>query len=115
MVPASLTPMPPHQRVRQWIWQTVEREGANIHIGFGLYSALAEAGRSVMHVRAEAIVQTPGARHDIGAIDRAILPRIVQQGVATEDEAGIDTLGRRLDEERMSTNGTYVGDMKFGA
>jgi hypothetical protein len=63
-------------------------------MGFGLHTALTEAGLSVEHVRAEAIVQTPSARHDIGAIVRAILPRIVKQGVATEVEIDIDTLDR---------------------
>jgi hypothetical protein len=67
-------------------------------------------GFSVEHVRAEATVQTPGApRH------WAILPRIMKQGVATEVEIDIDTLDRRLDEERTSTNGTYVGNVKLGA
>jgi len=115
MTPASLVPMPLHQRAREWIWSTVEREGANIHMGLDLHSTLTRAGLSVEAVRAEAIVQTPTARYDIGAIVRAMLPRIVRHGVATEKEIEIDSLERRLDEERMRTNVTYVADMMFGA
>jgi len=33
MVPASLIPMPLHQHVQGWIRQTIEREGADIHMG----------------------------------------------------------------------------------
>jgi SAM-dependent methyltransferase len=114
MVPACLLPMPLHQLVQKWIWLTVEREGANIHMGMELHSTLTRAGLSVEQVRAEAIVQTPTARYDIATIVRAMLPRIVRHGVATEHEIEIDTLGQRLDEERVRTNLTYVGDMKFG-
>lgn len=52
---------------------------------------------------------------DVGAIIRAMLPRIVQQGVATEEEIDVDTIDRRLIEERKKANATYVGDMVFGA
>lgn len=115
MVPASLEAMPLHQRVARWTWLTVEREGANIHMGMELHSTFTQAGLSVEQVRAEAIIQTPTARYGIGTIVRAMLPRIVRHGVATEDEIEIDTLDQRLDEERLRTNLTYVGDMKFGA
>lgn len=110
-----LTPLPLHERVHGWIWHTVEREGANIHMGFDLPSVLARAGLTVEQVRAEAIVQTPKAHYAVGAVVRAMLPRIMQQGVATEEEVDVDTLDRRLVEEREKTNATYVGEMVFGA
>jgi ubiquinone/menaquinone biosynthesis C-methylase UbiE len=115
MVPASLTPLPLHERVHGWIWRTVEREGANVHMGFDLASVLEQAGLTVEQVRAEAIVQTPKAHHATGTIVRAMLPRIVQQGVASEEEINVDTLDQRLVEERQRANATYVGDMVFGA
>jgi hypothetical protein len=76
---------------------------------------LARAGLRVEQVRAEAIVQTPAAHYPVGAIVRAMLARIVQQGVATAEELDIDTLDRRLVEEREKANATYVGDMVFSA
>jgi hypothetical protein len=115
MVPASLTPLPLHERVHGWIWRTVEREGANVHMGFDLASVLEQAGLTVEQVRAEAIVQTPKADYAIGLVVRAMLPRIVQQGVASEEEIHADTLDQRLVEERRKANATYVGDMVFGA
>lgn len=115
MVPARLTPLPLHERVHEWIWRTVEREGANVHMGFNLASVLERAGLTVEQVRAEAIVQTPKAHYAVEPIVRAMLPRIVQQGVASEEEVNVDTLDERLIEERQKANATYVGDMVFGA
>jgi hypothetical protein len=44
------------QRVQRWIWDTVQREGADLHRGRGLYSALAQAGLCVERVTAKALV-----------------------------------------------------------
>jgi ubiquinone/menaquinone biosynthesis C-methylase UbiE len=115
MVPARLTPLPLHERVHEWIWRTVEREGANVHMGFDLASVLEQAGLTVERVRAEAIVQTPKSHYAVGPIVRAMLPRIVQQGIASEEEVNVDTLDERLVEERQKASATYVGDMVFGA
>ena len=84
-------------------------------MGFNLYAALTEAGLAVEQVRAEAIVQTPAARHDLASIVRVMLPRMLRHGVATEAEIDIESLEQRLENERISTNATYVGDMMFGA
>jgi ubiquinone/menaquinone biosynthesis C-methylase UbiE len=115
MVPASVTPLPLHERAHGWMWRTVEREGGNTHMGFDLASVLERAGLSLVQVRAEAIVQTPTMPPTAGTIIRAIMHRIVQQGVATEAEIDVDTLDERLAAERKAANATYVGDMVFGA
>jgi SAM-dependent methyltransferase len=115
MVPASRVPLPLNERANRWMWQTVEREGGNIHMGFDLAPALEQAGLVVEHVRAEAIVQTPKLRHPVGTIIRVMLPRIVEHGVATEAEIDVDTLDARLAAECATANATYVGDMAFGA
>ncbi|MCY1047537.1 methyltransferase domain-containing protein [Corallococcus sp. bb12-1] len=115
VAPTSLRPLPLHARVREWMWRTVEREGGNVHMGFGLASALTRAGLTVEHLRAEAIVQTPEMHHSVGPIMRAMLPRILERGVATEEELGIDTLDARLIEERTKADATYIGEMIFCA
>ena len=113
--PAHVAPLPLHDRVHGWMWRTVQREGANIHMGFDLASVLARSGLVVEQVRAEAIVQTPTASHRTGAIVRAMLPRIVRHGVATAEEIEVDTLDVRLAEERRAADATYVGELVFGA
>lgn len=115
MVPASGRAMPLHFAAYNWAWETVRREGADPSVGFNLNETLTQAGLSVEQVRAEAIVQTPTQKHPVATIIRAMLPRIVEHGVATEGEIDIETLETRLDEERVRTDTTYVGDMMFGA
>lgn len=115
MAPASRVSMPLHAQARGWLWRTVEREGADIHMGLGLHTALTEAGLVVEHVRAEALLQWPGSRGTVGAIVRAVLPRILAHGVVTADEIDIDTLDARLDAECLQANTTYAADMMFGA
>ncbi len=113
MVPGRLKPLPLQELVTSWIWKTVEREGANIHIGFDLVQVLEQAGLTVEHVRAEAVIQTPRTHYPTGVIIRAMLPRIIKNNVATEEEIGLDTLDQRLSEERIQAGSTYVSDMVF--
>lgn len=107
--------LPLHERVRGWIWETIKREGADSHMGFGLATALSHAGFSVEDVRAEAVLITPTQHHSAAAIVRAILPRIVGQGVATEQEIDIETLDQRLIDESTQTDTTFVWELVFGA
>lgn len=115
MVPASRVALPLHERVHRWMWQTVEREGGNIHMGFDLAGVFERAGLVVEMVRAEAIVQTPKLHHGVASIVRAMLPRIERAGVATAEECDVDTLDERLIAERTQANATYIGDMVFCA
>ncbi len=71
------------------------------------------AGLTVQLVRAEAVVQTPKIHHHLALIARAMLPRIVQQGVASEAEVDVDTLEERLAAERTKAHTTFVGDLVF--
>lgn len=115
MVPGRLEPLPLHERVHGWIWQTVEREGADIHMGFHLPSVLEQAGLSVEHVRAEAVIQGQNTHYPLATIVRAMLPRILKQGVASESDIDIETLEQHLAAERIAANSVYVSDMAFGA
>ncbi|MRG97666.1 methyltransferase domain-containing protein [Polyangium spumosum] len=115
MVPASRTPLPLHAQVHRWMWETVAREGATTSMGFELPFVLEEAGLVVEDVRAEAVVQTAKARHGGAPILRAMMPRIVGHGVATEAEIDVDTLDERLADELRRSNAVYIGDMVFGA
>ncbi len=115
MVPVSLTKMPLHERVHHWIWQTVEREGADLRMGLRLSSVLEAAGLVVEHVRAEAVVQTLRDRHHTAAIVRAILPRMVQRGVTTPEEVDVESLDARLLAELQAPGAVFIGDVVFGA
>jgi len=113
MVPGRMKPLPLQEQVSGWIRKTIEREGADIHIGFDLPLILGQAGLTVEHIRAEAIIQTPDTNYPTVAIIRAMLPRIIQKGVATEEEIDLETLEQRLIDERAKANSVYVSDMVF--
>ena len=115
MVPSRLIPLPLHDQIIDWIWKTVEREGADIHMGFNLPSILEQAGLTVEHVRAEAVIQGQNTHYPLAFVVRAMLPRILKHGVASEKDIDIGTLEQRLTAERTAANSVYVSDMAFGA
>jgi hypothetical protein len=115
MSPGSVVPMPLHKQVNKWIWDTVEHEGGNIHIGFELWSLLAQKGLVVEKVRAEAVLQTPDALYPMAPIVRAMLHRIIKMVVITEEELDINTLEYRLAEESEKSKATYIREMVFCA
>jgi hypothetical protein len=84
-----------------------------IGFGFSLPSVLEKAGLAVESVRAEAIIQGQNTHYPLATIVRAMLPRIIQHGVATETEIDIVTLEQRLKAERPQ-NVVYVSDISFG-
>jgi ubiquinone/menaquinone biosynthesis C-methylase UbiE len=109
----SIIPMPLHKQVDKWIWDTVEHEGGNIHIGFDLWSLLTQKGLIVENLRAEAIVQTPDKPLPRALIVKLMLPRIIKMGVGTKEEIDINTLEDRLKEEREKTKATYISEIVF--
>jgi ubiquinone/menaquinone biosynthesis C-methylase UbiE len=115
LVPGRRVPMPLHEQVSRWVWQTVEREGGDIHIGFALQSILEQSGLIVEHVRAEAVIQGQNTHYPLAFIVRAMLPRIIEHEVANVAEIDIETLEQRLSAERMAANSIFVSDMAFGA
>lgn len=115
MAPASIDAFALHRKAQGWLKEMIACEGADLHIGFNLHGIFTRAGLCVGSVRAECVVQTPDSPYSLGHIVRACLPRIIALGVATPDEIGIETLQQRLDDERVQSEGIYIGDVMFGA
>lgn len=115
MVAINDAPLPLHDRVRSWLREMLRLEGANLHMGFGLHSALSAAGLAVQRVRAEANVLTPTSSYPVGAIIGAVLPRLLHLGITTESEVDVETLDERLAAERTERNATCLWEMVFCA
>jgi ubiquinone/menaquinone biosynthesis C-methylase UbiE len=85
-----------------------ERAGGNLHAGMQLPAMFQVAGLPAPHMRYEASI---GADRDWPGFDmraddvRTFLPLILQFGLATEEEIGIDTLAERLREETVGHHG----------
>jgi SAM-dependent methyltransferase len=114
-IKGSRASLPLHDRVRSWLREMLRCEGANLHMGFELHSALSAAGLAVERVRAEANVLTPTADYPVAAIIRSVLPRLLEHGIVTEDEVDVDTLDDRLSAERRAANATCLWEMVFCA
>lgn len=114
LAPASLDSFALHRKAQKWLQRMLEREGADLHIGFHLHRIFTQAGLQVDDLRAECLVQTPEHAYGLGQIIHACLPRIIALGVATAREVGIETLQARLDAERHQSQGIYIGDLAFG-
>lgn len=113
LVPACTGPFPIHKRISGWIWKTVEREGANLQMGFELPVVFAHAGLTLQDLQVEGIVSTRARPSNLALIARAMVGRMTSQGVVTEAELDIDTLESRLEAERQASDGAYVSDMVF--
>jgi ubiquinone/menaquinone biosynthesis C-methylase UbiE len=85
-----------------------QQAGGNLHAGMQLPGMFQAAGLPAPRMRYEASI---GADRDWPGFDmraddvRTFLPRIVQLGLATEEEIGIDTLADRLREETVGQSG----------
>ncbi|WP_368294566.1 class I SAM-dependent methyltransferase [Dehalobacter sp. TBBPA1] len=106
--------MPLHTQVQTWIWNTVAKEGGNIHMGMNLYSVFKQAGLTISQIRAEAVLQTLETGSDLAWVVQKMLPRIIKLGVINQKEIEIDTLEERLNSERQNANTVFVRDMAFG-
>lgn len=107
--------LPLHDEVRGWFWNMLRGEGARLNMGFELHSVLSAAGLEVEQVRAEANVLTPTSEYPVGAIVRAVIPRLERLGIVSESEADPETLDQRLFEERRRTGTTCVWELVFCA
>jgi SAM-dependent methyltransferase len=111
--------MPERDRLTALMWEMVRREGADLQIGFQLAPLLAGAGLAVEHVRADGIVTGPDGpwqgHYPLAMIVRAVAPRLISTGVATEAELGLEGLEARLDAELAAAGVPHVGEVAFGA
>jgi SAM-dependent methyltransferase len=95
---------------QSWRWSTLafSQAGGNLHAGMQLPSMFRAAGLPTPHMSYEASIGAdpdwPG--FEMRAADvRTFLPLILEFGLATEEEIGIDTLAERLREETVSQSG----------
>ncbi|MDR1378992.1 MAG: methyltransferase domain-containing protein [Synergistaceae bacterium] len=106
--------MPLHTRVQSWIWDTVAKEGGDIHIGRRLYSLMKNAKLKILQIRAEAILHTCESGSDLGWVAKIMAPRMISHGVVTAEEMDTDALEDRLQLELSDSDTPFIRDMAFG-
>ena len=63
--------------------------------------------------RGEAILIQPSDPSFLPALLRMMLPRLLECGIASTEEIGLETLAARIEEERRAVDGTIVWDLAF--
>jgi ubiquinone/menaquinone biosynthesis C-methylase UbiE len=106
--------MPLHTKVQTWIWNTVAKEGGEIHIGRQLYYLMRNANLKILQMRAEAILHTYESGSDLGWVAKIMAPRMISHGVVTLEEMDADTLEDRLQLELRESGTPFIRDMAFG-
>jgi ubiquinone/menaquinone biosynthesis C-methylase UbiE len=106
--------MPLHTKILTWMWDTVAKEGGDIHIGRQLYSLMKNAKLKILQMRAEAILNTYESGSDLGWVAKMMAHRMISHGVITAEEMNADTLEDRLQLELKGSDTPFIRDMAFG-
>ncbi|MEG3086611.1 methyltransferase domain-containing protein [Sphingomonas sp. PB4P5] len=112
-LPYGLGELAVHRRLYDWMWDTVAAEGGDVSLALRLVELLPTAGFSIADTRSEAILFQPGAPSFLPTLARAMLPRLIERGVASAEDVGLDTLAQRIEEERRSIGGSIMWDLAF--
>jgi len=112
-LPFGLDALPLHCRLYDWMWDTVAAEGGDVTLGYGLVEQMEAKGLAIVHARSEGVLVQPGTPSFLPTLTRIMLPRFLEHGVTTAEEVELDTLARRIEDERGRVGGTIVWDQAF--
>jgi len=95
-----------------WMVQVQAHAGADTGMGFRLRRTFLDAGLPEPEMRLDARVSggpdAPSYETQAATI-RSLLPKIVEYGIATVEEVGVDTLAERLRREVVAGDATVIG------
>ena len=112
-LPAGLGNLALHRQLYDWNWSTVAAEGGDVGLALRLAELMQQLGLSVEEARGEAILLHPSQPSFLPTLTHAMLPRIVERGIATVDQIDPDTLAQRIEDEHRTVGGTIVWDLAF--
>ncbi|MEG9500711.1 MAG: hypothetical protein MIN69_02385 [Methylorubrum extorquens] len=88
-------------------------EGGDTGLALRLADLLQAAGHGIEVARSEGVLLQAGQPSFLPALARAMLPRMVERGVASTNEIGLNTLADRLRDEHGAAGGIIVWDLAF--
>ena len=112
-LPAGANDLPVHQQCYRMVWDTVTAEGGDTTLGYRLADLMRAAGFAIDHARSEGVLIQPWEESFLPTLARAMLPRMIEQGLTSEDEFDLDSLAQRVDDERRTAKGTIFWDLAF--
>lgn len=118
-VPSSVLPeMPQFKNGGQWMSEVLRRSGARIDMGMRLYATYRDAG--FVNTATEA-THLSGCGINRQMADyfadtlRSLLPKIIEYGIATEEEVQVDTLADRIATAGLEFDPQWVGSRVISA
>ncbi len=84
-----------------------------MRLALRLAELMQQLGLSVEEARGEAILINPNQPSFLPTLTQAMLPRIVERGIATVEQIDPDTLAERIEEEHRAAGGVIVWDLAF--
>ncbi|PKA42159.1 hypothetical protein CWR43_18765 [Rhizobium sullae] len=112
-LPFGLAALPLHQRLYDWMWDTVAAEGGDVTLGLRLVEQMRSQGLSIAQARNEGVLIQPGEPSFLPILMRIMLPRLIEHSVASAEEVQPDTLAQRIEDEHRAVGGTIVWDQAF--
>jgi SAM-dependent methyltransferase len=107
-LPAGLGDLTLHRQLYDWNWRTVAAEGGDVGLGLRLAELMQQLGLSIEQARGEAILLHPDQPSFLPTLTHAMLPRIVERGIATVEQIDLNTLSQRIKDEHRAIGGTIV-------
>ena len=106
------------RRCEQWFAAALQASGASVDMGMRLQQTYRAAGfvklgSMVSHLSWCGL--QPGLAAFYSETIRSVFPKIVQHGIASSDEVGIDTLAERLEAAVRAADPQWVGIRYIGA
>lgn len=112
-LPTSAGDLLEHRRCYRMIWDTVAAENGDVTLGYRLAGMIRKAGFAIEHMRSEGVLIQPWEDSFLPALMQAMMPRMIEHGVALENEIDLDALAACLDAERRAVSSTIFWDLAF--
>lgn len=116
--PQSFPEIPVLREAGSWLLELFRRGGAQYDAGSRMVEIFVEAGLPVPRMFEESIVGGgPGSPiyQWLGAALRSLAPKIIELGIATEQEMRIDSFEQRLEQAAVLLNSQIVSSPQFCA
>lgn len=111
---------PLYQHACAWVADAVKSGGVNLDIALNLHHIFVDAGLEAPSMQAHALVSGRDVLMQrvcdwITATTQSLLSVILREGIATEDEIGIDTLAQRMAAEALAAKAVLRFPSTVGA
>lgn len=116
---SSDPPVPTYERMRDALQAAIERSGATAHSGLTMPSAFVAAGLPEPEVRLESLIGIGATARDavgrVARLARTLRYQLIDDGIVTAAELGLETLEERMLAEAVSLRSVVRSHLEIGA